>query len=49
MEISSFDWLGQPLNDTEAVLAALGSVTLSGNDVVDVQTETGYVTFTPAP
>ena len=44
-----FDWLGQPLNDTEAALAALGSVTLSGNDVVEVQIETGYVTFTPPP
>lgn len=44
-----FDWLGQPLNSTEASLVALGSVTLSGNDVVDVQTETGYITFTPPP
>lgn len=44
-----FDWLGQPLNDTEADLVALGSVTFSGNDVVEVQIETGYVTFTPPP
>lgn len=40
-----FDWLGQPLNATENPLAATGSVTLTGNLVVNVATDTGYVTY----
>ncbi len=40
-----FDWLGQPLDETENPLAATGSVTLTGNHVVNVATDTGYVTY----
>ncbi len=40
-----FDWLGQPLNATENPLAATGSVTLTGNHVVNVAKHTGYVTY----
>ena len=40
-----FDWLGQPLNATEDPLAATGSVTLTGNHVVNVAINTGLVTY----
>ncbi len=40
-----FDWLGQPLNATENPLAATGSVTLTGTQVVNVAIDTGYVTY----
>ena len=42
-----FDWLGRPLNQTEAALAAQGSVTLSGSHVITVEVESGFVAYTP--
>jgi Tfp pilus assembly protein FimT len=40
-----FDWQGQPLNDSEAALAAQGSVVLTGNHTVTVETATGHVAY----
>ena len=40
-----FDWLGRPLNAAEADLAAQGSVTLTGNHVVNVAIGTGTITY----
>ena len=42
-----FDWLGRPLNQTEAALAAQGSVTLSGSHVVTVEVGSGFVAYAP--
>jgi prepilin-type N-terminal cleavage/methylation domain-containing protein len=38
-----FDWLGRPLNATEASLSATGTVTLTGGHVVSVGVVTGHV------
>ena len=38
-----FDWLGRALNATETLLAARGTVTLSGSHVVNVEATTGFV------
>ena len=41
------DWLGRPLNQTEAALTLPGSVVLTGNHTVSVTPETGHVYYTP--
>jgi type II secretory pathway pseudopilin PulG len=41
-----FDWLGRPLNQTEAALTLPGSVVLTGNHTVSVAPETGHVDYT---
>ena len=43
-----FDWLGQPLNNTESELAANGTVTLTGGHLITVTAGTGHV-FHTAP
>lgn len=40
-----FDWLGRPLNATEATMGTTGSVVLTGNHVVVVSMETGHVIY----
>jgi prepilin-type N-terminal cleavage/methylation domain-containing protein len=40
-----FDWLGRPLNNAEADLAAQGTVTLSGGHLITVRVGTGMVTY----
>lgn len=40
-----FDWLGEPLNDTEAALAAEGTVTLTGSHQVQVTAGRGAITY----
>jgi Tfp pilus assembly protein FimT len=41
-----FDWNGKPLNSTQTSLAATGTVTLSGGNLVQVQSNGGLVTCT---
>lgn len=41
-----FDWNGKPLNSTQTSLAATGTVTLSGGNLVQVQSTGGLVTCT---
>lgn len=41
-----FDWLGEPLNSTEAALAADGTVTLTGNAALTVYIGTGQTALT---
>lgn len=39
-----FDWLGKPLNTTQAALAANGVVTLNGGKTVTIRLATGFAT-----
>jgi len=39
-----FDWLGRPLNSGESSLAAVGTVTLTDNHIIQVAISTGHVT-----
>ncbi len=41
-----FDWNGKPLNSTQTPLAATGTVTLTGGNLVQVQANGGLVTCT---
>ncbi len=40
-----FDWLGRPLNDTEAPLAAQGSVVLTGSHTITADVGTGHIAY----
>ena len=40
-----FDWLGRPLNATEALLAVQGSVTFTDGHIVTVEPDTGHVAY----
>lgn len=40
-----FDWLGRPLNSSEANLAAQGTVVLTGNNQLTVEVGTGHVRY----
>jgi hypothetical protein len=41
-----FDWNGQPLNSSQTTLAATGTVTINGGNLVQVQSGGGLVTCT---
>jgi hypothetical protein len=43
-----FDWLGRPLNASEALLSASGRVTLTDGYRVDVNAVTGHITMSEA-
>ena len=42
-----FDWLGRPLNATEAALAAEGTIAITGGHTILVEPGTGLVSRTP--
>ena len=41
-----FDWNGRPLNSTQSDLSATGTITLSGGNLVQVQSPGGLITCT---
>jgi len=44
-----FDYLGRPLDESETLLAANGSVTLVGSHVITITARTGYMSLSSGP